>query len=79
MPTTGCAESFTKLVAARDLFRDLSDQMDEAHKHRSVNSQAAARYTALRAEWEAAFREFKVATNKFSVTVRKLQYNGDRL
>ena len=71
MPTSGCAEAFTKLVAARDLFRNLSAQMDEAHKHRAANPHAAARYTAVRAECKAALREFKVTTEKFSVTVRK--------
>jgi hypothetical protein len=79
MSTTGCAEAFTKLVAARDRFRNLTAQTDEAHKHRSASPQAAARYTAVRAEWEAAFREFKVAREKFSVTLRKVQYNGNGL
>jgi len=76
MATTGCAEAFTKLVAARDLFRNLSAQMEEAREHRSANPQATTRYTAVRAEWKAAFREFKVATERFSATVKKLEYEG---
>jgi len=76
MPTTGCADTFTKLVAARDRLRNLTAQLEEAHTHPSTNPQEAAQYAAIRAEWEAALREFKAATKKFSVTVRKLDYDG---
>ena len=77
MPTTGCAEAFTKLVAARDRLRDLTTQMKEAQAHLSENPGAGARYAALQAEYEAAFRDFKVATQKFSVTVRNLSNDGE--
>ena len=77
MPTTGCAEAFTKLVAARDRLRNLTTQLEKAHGHRSTGPQAAAEYAAVQAEWEAASREFKVATERFSVTVRKLHPDGE--
>jgi len=51
--------------------------MEEAQTHRQENPQAAARYEAAQTEWEDAFREFKVATETFSVTVRKLHYERE--
>jgi hypothetical protein len=47
--------------------------MNEAGALPINNAEATARYKVLREEWEAAAREFKVASDNFSITVRNLR------
>lgn len=72
MPTTGCAEAFTRLLAARERLRHFAREMNRARKNRHVDAQAAAEYEAVQAEWEAARQHLKVVTARFSMTVRKV-------
>ena len=80
MPTTGSADAFTNLVGARERLRDLTIQLNKAKALFDLHKpESTVRYRVLREQWEAALREFKVASEKFSVTVRNLdeEKSGD--
>lgn len=73
MPTTETAEAFVKLVAARTRLTEITKQLNEAHAELSSGGvEARIRHDQFQAEWEEAFRDFEVATDEFSATVKNL-------
>jgi hypothetical protein len=72
VPTTQSAESFAKLVSARERLNEITRQLNELDAAHLERQEAADRYAALQAEWDSAFRTFQKATNDFAMIVECL-------
>ena len=73
MPTANNAEAFAKLVAARTRLNEITRQLNEANANLSVRGiEANRRYAELQKEWDAAYRDFVLATERLSDVAKSL-------
>ena len=73
MPTADNAEAFAKLVATRTTLNEITRQLNEANANLSAGgAEANRRHAELQKEWDAAYREFVLATERLSAVAKNL-------
>ena len=73
MPTPNSAEAFATLAATRTRLNEITRQLNEANADLSAGgAEASRRHAELQKEWDAAYREFVLATERLSVVAKNL-------